>query len=74
MTPKKQHLPDGWTGVRGLYKHARGTVESGHPRGTFQARLTSGEREYFKLREDAFVWVEGGGVWPKGYVRQERKP
>lgn len=72
-SPCGRLLPDGWTGGRGLYRHARGSVESGHASNRFMARLTSGEKELFRLREDAFVWVKNGGTFPAGHVRDERK-
>lgn len=69
-----RQLPDGWAGHKGLYKHARGTVETGHQAGKFRAQLINGVREMFRLRDDAFRWVEGGGTFPAGHVRDERKP
>lgn len=68
-------LPDGWShGARGVYKHAHGTVESGHCSSKYLGRLADGTRELFKLRVDALVWVENNGVWPAGYVRAEKRP
>ena len=66
-------LREGWTGARGIYRHANGRVESGHPSNRFLAVLTSGERDLFRHREDALLWVEGRGVFPAGHVRAERR-
>lgn len=66
-------VPAGWTGGRGLYRHARGTIETGHVPGKFRAELANGVREMFKLRDDAVLWVEGGGTFPAGHVRAERR-
>lgn len=69
----KGAIGEGWTYAYGVYRHRNGTIESGHVSGKFRARLLSGENDLFRIREDARLWVEGGGTFPAGHVRAERR-
>ena len=72
VAPKAEPQSRGWVSMRGLFRHARGTVDTdGH---RYYARLVNGLSDKFVLKRDAFLWVEGGGTFPAGHVRQERKP
>lgn len=69
---KAEPQPKGWVSMRGFFRHERGTVDTdGH---RYYARLVNGLSDKFVLKRDAFLWVEGGGTFPAGHVRQERKP
>lgn len=76
-TKPRETAPAGdWTGpVRGLLRHVSGgTLDlGGTSRSSVVATLRSGERRVFRDRQDARRWVEGGGVWPAGYVPAERR-